>query len=458
MGDINSKFLESVQENNLEKVKILLEKKADVNYRNHNDLSAIKLACISNDITMVKLLIKYGADLTDILKIAIIRSSVEIIKLLLENKADTGNIMETAVNKRSSEVVKLLLESKADFSSKSVYSACERKSVEILQLLIEHKASVNMPGYRYDTKYPLICACDNRNIDMVKILVENKANVNVKDSYGNTPFSICYYSRFGIKLLSPTPEQAAREKEDEDRIKEIVKILAKNGACNPMYPVYKYWDDKKFVRELIEEGAILPSDCVLKAMEEEDEEMVRFLVEHGGKWPSLEVMLSFSSFLKYYLENTETNPNTLCDGEYMIISAVKRRIHETTRILLEANANITVVDSTGSSLLEIAGNNCDAKITSLLLSHGASFSMLTIKDFNQAVRKGDMKKIKECVNQGIKPDNNFLKYATESKNIKLIEMACNVASGKEIDFEEEENTANAPELEEEEQEEGVRTV
>lgn len=176
---INEEFIEAVQEGNIEKVKELLEKGADINFQK-----------------------KTGADTA--LHHSMIRDDIQMAQLLLDNGADpsiTGSLDETAYMRilrfdhtdkkmreffeKNSEKYKIQV---MDIEPSVFFRAVKEENIqEVTSLLKEHKIILDVR--RKDSDTALHVAASKNNKEMVKLLVEHGASVNIKDFNKLTPLS-----------------------------------------------------------------------------------------------------------------------------------------------------------------------------------------------------------------------------------------------------------------------------
>jgi ankyrin repeat protein len=62
-ADVNEELLDAVRDANLEKVKVLLKSKANLNATDSREMTPLLLACSDNNLEIVKVLVEAGADI-----------------------------------------------------------------------------------------------------------------------------------------------------------------------------------------------------------------------------------------------------------------------------------------------------------------------------------------------------------------------------------------------------------
>lgn len=256
---INTKLWNSVVRNDIERCKKLIRKGANVNLlltdeRYREAHTPLQIACDEENLELVKLLLKHGADVNlkgevrdPPLKWALSKRkpNIELVKLLCKNGANVNQRLYStvesyplmmAVRTGSIETVKTLIEHGASLTSKdcsmdALVEAVKKDNEKMAEFLIkEYGANVNGA---------LLKACMLNNPEMVKLLIDNGADVDHRDINGNTP--LIYATKrtkgnYGImRSVGITEEEALQDNEEflenVSRNKlEIVKILLDEGA------------------------------------------------------------------------------------------------------------------------------------------------------------------------------------------------------------------------------------
>ncbi len=175
----------------LEIIKLLVQKGANVNQDHNKGLSLLQIFCIKSDYNTVSYLINKGADIHHV-----------------SQELDLSVIMIASKYSQSAEIISLLINkgAKYDEINKDGYNclllACEfNKSVEVLNLLLSY--CVNIYEYymildrnkKLNEVTPLYLAALNENPDIIKTLIHYGYEINYVDSFEMTPlFIACLYN------------------------------------------------------------------------------------------------------------------------------------------------------------------------------------------------------------------------------------------------------------------------
>jgi ankyrin repeat protein len=171
----NEELLEASRIGDIEKVKKLLKKGADVNAKDNYGFTPLHDAAFFGRIEVVKLLIEKGANVN-----------------AKDNLGSTP--LHLAAIIRRIEVVKLLIEKGANVNAKDnvgwtpLHWAAFAGHIEVVKLLIENGAYVNATDN--DGFTPLHLAANNGHIEVVKLLLEHGADPNIKNYKGKTAIDL----------------------------------------------------------------------------------------------------------------------------------------------------------------------------------------------------------------------------------------------------------------------------
>lgn len=151
-------------------VRLLIKYDADVNYVDDNGHTALLWACRNAFIEIVKLLIKHGADVNIINirynKSIALNMQIDILELLIKNGADLNH--------------------SDNYGSTILTTASCYKLTKVIKLLLENGADVNHSNNGGNTALILASRSRSNNTKTVKLLLENGADVDHINNIGET--------------------------------------------------------------------------------------------------------------------------------------------------------------------------------------------------------------------------------------------------------------------------------
>ena len=160
-----SSIIETVREDNIDKVRELIRYKDEVGIYGH---TALIYAVIDGHLEMVKLLINSGVDINIInncgdtaLMLAAYNGHLEIVKVLINNGVDMN-----IINKYGNTTL--------------MWAAC-RGTLNIVKILLNHDADVNIINKGGHTA--LMYAVNDKHFKIVKVLKEHIKNEKIKIEY-----------------------------------------------------------------------------------------------------------------------------------------------------------------------------------------------------------------------------------------------------------------------------------
>lgn len=216
----------------VEAAKVLIQSGCDVNIKSSHDETALHFACMSQNIDVVKLLLKHKANVNDqddegrtALFYSFFDNSNEdkdkncrkLIPILLNHKADpniqdkVGNYafhfgITSVLDNSSSETMIKLLERGLDINAKNreglqlIHFAVNRFNLKLLKYLIKNGSDINtVAKYFENSGTPLhFCAILHSEskkwekicLEMAKILIDNKADPHIKNLKGKSPLEL----------------------------------------------------------------------------------------------------------------------------------------------------------------------------------------------------------------------------------------------------------------------------
>jgi ankyrin repeat protein len=213
----------------LEKAETLIHHDPEIIYAKDGlGETALHYLAVENQIEAVKFLYEKGADLNTVsecggtpLSEAASLGYVELVRWLLENGARIDGefgvgdpILHEAVRSGNAEIVKLLVEfgasiyAKNDLNESPLHaSAADDDWLDVTKYLIETGATIDEEGCSNDT--PLLVAVLHGAVKTVKYLLSAGAALTVKDSKGRTPSQLareCKYNELANWLEATEAE------------------------------------------------------------------------------------------------------------------------------------------------------------------------------------------------------------------------------------------------------------
>ncbi|MBC8472996.1 MAG: CocE/NonD family hydrolase [Planctomycetes bacterium] len=223
-------FHQAAADGDIERVKLLLSKGADVNAKDEKKNTPLRSAVESGSMEAVQLLVEAGADVN----------------------AGSWPPLCMAVDKNNTAIAEYLIERGADVNAPEGWTPLQEapyvsNNVEMVELLIAKGADINAGPWT-----ALHGAMDKERWEIAKLLIANGADINVKDSSGKTPLDYAFSS--GRKdmarlILERTTDFTAKDNKGltilhhaaVNGFQEIAKLcLAKGAKVDERDEVYEF--------------------------------------------------------------------------------------------------------------------------------------------------------------------------------------------------------------------------
>lgn len=222
--EVGNALHRATREGELEIVKLLIQRGANINIENLQDLTALDLAVINKNTEIVKFLISQNADVNRVntrgVTPLIYSNSLEITRLLLEAGA-TATINH--VSDRGS----------------ALHRAAPMGDLKMIKFLIQHGANIHIESLQGLTALDLAVMYGITNV--VKFLIRKNVDVNRVNAQGDTPLTLSFSSEITRLLLKAGASSTINHQSNTGtalhravsssipKIK-IIKLLAKYGA------------------------------------------------------------------------------------------------------------------------------------------------------------------------------------------------------------------------------------
>jgi ankyrin repeat protein len=196
----------AVRGNKIEQVRQLLESgEGNPSQQNENGTYPIHFACISNFLTIAKLLKEYGASVTvsNNAGLTPLHCAVDIggsLKLCIWLVSAGANVNAASITGKTPlhctclqgfyDIAQWLIKKGADVNAltndgtHSLHFAAYRGNIELVQLLLDHNAPINHPNQHGET--PFHWACDRGHLELATFLFSKGANAYARCNLGHT--------------------------------------------------------------------------------------------------------------------------------------------------------------------------------------------------------------------------------------------------------------------------------
>lgn len=230
INKVIEKFFEDVYNKDREAVSSFVQNGNNVNVV-YDGKTALHIACVRNDLDMIKLLLDEGANPNVVardetpLHIAVRMGNVDMLKLLVKNNArvsmlNYGTPLYDIFNTHNLEIMKILLKEGANanevnFTGKPILNyvsqSMDEKDVEFVETLLKYGANPNIDDHEIGTA--LHNACISNNIAAMDKLLNNNASVLRVNSNGELPLHIAcsINSTKAVQMLLKHDDQALEQ-------------------------------------------------------------------------------------------------------------------------------------------------------------------------------------------------------------------------------------------------------
>ena len=260
--DISNLFIEACKKSDIEQVKYLISMGADVNRVDYRGRNAVVLACVSNDVKLMEVLLKHGADPSTRIPYFMcdtdhggddnsVDSTAEGDDSMYGDhvECDGDPVLRKAVS-AGPAMMRLLLEHGADVFALDSDShdspfllAYECRKHDVVDVIIDYCFRKPFSEIESYGQYPLHIACGAADYSLIERMLQKGADVNAVD--GNTPLHRILYTSFIFKDI-------IKNRGDFPDLTRCVKLLLEHGADVTIKD-----RDRKSVFDYVEPGSEL---------------------------------------------------------------------------------------------------------------------------------------------------------------------------------------------------------
>ncbi|XP_077297586.1 uncharacterized protein LOC143919248 [Arctopsyche grandis] len=392
--DLNTYMHIACQYSNYEVFRFLIEKGADVNYKNRNNEASLHQAALGGNVKILRLLINKGLDVN-----------------VSEKHGNTPLIFATNYNR--TEAIKFLLKSGANPNAinsrgKTVlHNLAFNDAVEEFNFFLSQGVDPNIRDKKY--RSPLHFAAMVGSVNILQLLIDKGFDVNMADTYGSTPllYAAIYNRTEAFKFLL---KSGANPNTINAKGKTILYQIADNNAVEEFKLLLSEGLDPNIQdingRSALHWGAIGGSVNILQLLI--DKGLDVNMVDKNGDTPlhcaaEENVTKSIS-----FLVKSGANPNAMnSKGKTVLHNIAYNDAVENFKLLLSEGANLYIRDKNNHSALHWAAMGGSVNILQLLIDKGFDVNM-TGKDGETplfcAVKKNRAEALKFLLKSGANPN------------------------------------------------------
>ena len=418
---------------------------------------ALHYACREGPSTVVKSLIKAGADINEpcetgrtLLREAAYKGHDQVVHELIKAGASVTakdsegqTFLHKAIRRGQSSVVKTLIEAGTDVNGQDEYGttplmeAVNTGHGQLVHDLIRAGASVTAKNYKQQTAlYKAIRRGPSR---VVKTLIEAGADVNGQDQDGTTPLMEAVNTGHGQlvhDLIRAGASVTAKDNEGQTALykairrghSSVVKTLIEAGAdvngqaedgTTPLMEAVNTGHGQ-LVHDLIRAGASVTAKnnkqqtALYKAIRRGHSRVVKTLIEAGadvnvqdedGTTPLMEAVNTDHGQLVHDLIKAGASVTAKDnEGQTALYKAIRRGHSRVVKTLIEAGADVNVQDEDGTTPLMEAVNTGHGQLVHDLIKAGASVTAMNKqqkqKVLHYACREGPSTVVKSLIKAG----------------------------------------------------------
>lgn len=363
-------FTESAVVGNVEILRLLLEAGADPNSANPEGQTALMVLARTDNTDAAEFLLDHGADPNarekwkdqTALMWASARSRPRMVKLLTSQGANLDARSRVLDWKRQTTVFPRAKYLPAGGFTPLLFAAREG-CLECVKTLVEAGADINLTDP--DEITPLHMAILNAHFDIARFLLESGANVNKWDWWGRAPL----YSAVDYNTL-PTGGRPDRASPDDTTSLQMIELLLNAGANTnaqlKLLPPHRNVLDDRGADLTLTIGAT----ALIRAARAGDSTVVKLLLDHGALVNLAQLQevtpLMTAAGLRHYAIDTRGRFTT------------EARAMASATLILDAGANINLLDHFGQSALHGAAFRGWNEMIRLLVNHGADLLLADI--------------------------------------------------------------------------------
>ena len=263
-------IFDNLNDNNIDKLRDLLKNCDSKELKLNDNISFLSIACMNEQINTVKLLIEKGCDVNE---------KDHLGKTMLHEMCRTGNI----------EIIKLLIKNGARLNEQSNTGKTElfygiepikENSIEIIKILLKNGANVNLKDKNEGTLIHKLAGEQNKEQEskkLMRLLIVKGAKIDERDKYGYTPLmNICYFHD-NLEMIKLLIKNGANPEKVDKQNKKSINLACANNQTKIVNYLMRY--EKDINRQDIKGNTLLHEVCQNEYLK--IDEIVELLIEKG---------------------------------------------------------------------------------------------------------------------------------------------------------------------------------
>ena len=263
-------IFDNLNDNNIDKLRDLLKNCDSKELKLNDNISFLSIACMNEQINTVKLLIEKGCDVNE---------KDHLGKTMLHEMCRTGNI----------EIIKLLIKNGARLNEQSNTGKTElfygiepikENSIEIIKILLKNGANVNLKDKNEGTLIHKLAGEQNKEQEskkLMRLLIVKGAKIDERDKYGYTPLmNICYFHD-NLEMIKLLIKNGANPEKVDKQNKRAINLACANNQTKIVNYLMRY--EKDINRQDIKGNTLLHEVCQNEYLK--IDEIVELLIEKG---------------------------------------------------------------------------------------------------------------------------------------------------------------------------------
>jgi len=365
--------LQQAAEDNLDRVRALIDKGAEVNARDSTGRTALMVAAARNQVEILKVLLQKGADVNEkttgatpawmngwtALMYAANHGNCDAVKVLLDaganpkTTADDGSTVLMQATGCRDDIIRALQRTGPDLDFKNdscaLASAALSGDARSVRSLLDKGADVNAKCKEGGTALGLAAVMGHA--DVMRVLISKGADVNARTDEGDTALMLVI--------------------ENASTADAIRRLVALNPRANQDSLGGAPQSTAAIVRVLLDGGADVNAagnegeTALMYAVSMGDPNILRGLIEKGARVNARnnKGQTALMVAIETALINEESDP------------AVVQRTASVVRVLLDSDADVNAAGNEGETALMYAAKECDEATVQMLLDKGAKAAM-----------------------------------------------------------------------------------